>query len=29
VTLKGETIVPEFLEILERYVARAYPAREG
>jgi (E)-4-hydroxy-3-methylbut-2-enyl-diphosphate synthase len=27
VTLKGETIVPEFLEILERYVARAYPAR--
>jgi (E)-4-hydroxy-3-methylbut-2-enyl-diphosphate synthase len=29
VTLKGETIVPEFLEILDRYVARAYPAREG
>ncbi len=27
ITLKGETIVPEFLEILERYVARAYPAR--
>ena len=28
VTLKGETIVPDFLEILERYVARAYPARQ-
>ena len=27
-TLKGETIVPEFLRILEDYVARTYPARE-
>jgi len=27
VTLKGESIVPEFLAILEDYVARAYPAR--
>ena len=27
-TLKGEGIVPEFLEILEAYVARTYPARE-
>ena len=27
-TLKGDRIVPEFLEILERYVARSYPARE-
>jgi len=26
VTLKGEHIVPEFLEMLERYVARTYPA---
>jgi (E)-4-hydroxy-3-methylbut-2-enyl-diphosphate synthase len=26
VTLKGDTIVPEFLKILEGYVARAYPA---
>jgi (E)-4-hydroxy-3-methylbut-2-enyl-diphosphate synthase len=26
VTLKGDNIVPEFLEILERYVARRYPA---
>ncbi|HEX8850918.1 MAG TPA: flavodoxin-dependent (E)-4-hydroxy-3-methylbut-2-enyl-diphosphate synthase [Gemmatimonadaceae bacterium] len=25
-TLKGETIVPEFLKILEDYVARTYPA---
>jgi len=28
VTLKGEHIVPEFLAILEEYVARRYPARE-
>ncbi|HWJ22957.1 MAG TPA: flavodoxin-dependent (E)-4-hydroxy-3-methylbut-2-enyl-diphosphate synthase [Gemmatimonadaceae bacterium] len=28
VTLKGDNIVPEFLEILERYVERTYPARE-
>ena len=27
-TLRGESIVPEFLEILETYVARRYPARE-
>jgi (E)-4-hydroxy-3-methylbut-2-enyl-diphosphate synthase len=27
-TLRGEGIVPEFLEILENYVARRYPARE-
>jgi (E)-4-hydroxy-3-methylbut-2-enyl-diphosphate synthase len=27
-TLRGEGIVPEFLEILETYVARRYPARE-
>jgi (E)-4-hydroxy-3-methylbut-2-enyl-diphosphate synthase len=27
-TLRGERIVPEFLEILETYVARHYPARE-
>jgi (E)-4-hydroxy-3-methylbut-2-enyl-diphosphate synthase len=26
VTLKGERIVPEFLEMLEQYVARTYPA---
>jgi (E)-4-hydroxy-3-methylbut-2-enyl-diphosphate synthase len=26
VTLKGENIVPEFLEILNDYVARRYPA---
>jgi (E)-4-hydroxy-3-methylbut-2-enyl-diphosphate synthase len=26
VTLKGEGIVPEFLEILERYVAERYEA---
>ena len=26
VTLKGEHIVPEFLEMLEQYVARTYPA---
>jgi (E)-4-hydroxy-3-methylbut-2-enyl-diphosphate synthase len=26
VTLKGDAIVPEFLEILERYVAQTYPA---
>ncbi|MGE5926401.1 MAG: flavodoxin-dependent (E)-4-hydroxy-3-methylbut-2-enyl-diphosphate synthase [Gemmatimonadota bacterium] len=26
VTLKGDTIVPEFLEILEKYVATRYPA---
>jgi (E)-4-hydroxy-3-methylbut-2-enyl-diphosphate synthase len=25
VTLKGDAIVPEFLAILEQYVARAYP----
>ena len=27
-TLRGDGIVPEFLEILETYVARRYPARE-
>ena len=27
-TLRGEGIVPEFLEILETYVTRRYPARE-
>jgi (E)-4-hydroxy-3-methylbut-2-enyl-diphosphate synthase len=27
VTLKGDNIVPEFLVILEDYVARAYPER--
>ena len=27
-TLKGETIVPDFLRILEDYVARTYPERE-
>ena len=27
-TLRGEGIVPEFLEILEQYVSRRYPARE-
>jgi len=27
-TLRGEGIVPEFLEILEKYVSRRYPARE-
>jgi len=27
-TLRGERIVPEFLEILEQYVARTYPTRE-
>jgi (E)-4-hydroxy-3-methylbut-2-enyl-diphosphate synthase len=27
VTLKGDSIVPEFLAILEAYVARTYPAR--
>ena len=27
-TLRGEGIVPEFLEILEQYVARRYPTRE-
>ena len=27
-TLKGERIVPEFLQILEDYVARTYPGRE-
>ena len=27
-TLRGEGIVPEFLEILESYVSRRYPARE-
>ena len=29
VTLKGDNIVPEFLEILERYVERRYPAQAG
>ena len=29
VTLKGDAIVPEFLAILEQYVARAYPAGAG
>jgi (E)-4-hydroxy-3-methylbut-2-enyl-diphosphate synthase len=28
-TLKGETIVPDFLRILEDYVARTYPEREA
>jgi (E)-4-hydroxy-3-methylbut-2-enyl-diphosphate synthase len=28
VTLKGDAIVPEFLQILEEYVARTYPAGE-
>src|SRR5688500_10416783 len=28
-TLKGDNIVPEFLEILERYVERRYPAPAG
>ena len=28
VTLRGEGIVPEFLQILEQYVARRYPSRE-
>ena len=28
-TLRGEGIVPEFLEILEAYVSRRYPAREA
>ena len=28
-TLKGDRIVPEFLEILEEYVARTYPSRVG
>jgi (E)-4-hydroxy-3-methylbut-2-enyl-diphosphate synthase len=28
-TLRGETIVPEFLRILEDYVARTHPTREG
>src|SRR6185295_13083028 len=28
-TLRGDGIVPEFLEILEHYVARTYPARES
>ena len=28
-TLKGDTIVPEFLRILEDYVARTYPAGEA
>jgi (E)-4-hydroxy-3-methylbut-2-enyl-diphosphate synthase len=27
-TLKGDRIVPEFLELLESYVARTYPSRE-
>jgi len=27
-TLRGETIVPDFLRILEDYVARTYPERE-
>jgi (E)-4-hydroxy-3-methylbut-2-enyl-diphosphate synthase len=26
VTLKGERIVPEFLQLLDDYVARRYPA---
>jgi (E)-4-hydroxy-3-methylbut-2-enyl-diphosphate synthase len=29
VTLKGDRIVPEFLEILERYVARTYGGKEA
>jgi len=28
-TLRGADLVPRFLEILEEYVARRYPAREG
>ena len=28
-TLKGDAIVPEFLQILEAYVVRTYPAPEG
>jgi (E)-4-hydroxy-3-methylbut-2-enyl-diphosphate synthase len=28
-TLRGDDIVPRFLEILDDYVARRYPAREG
>jgi (E)-4-hydroxy-3-methylbut-2-enyl-diphosphate synthase len=28
-TLRGEGIVPEFLKILEEYVARTYPARQS
>ena len=28
VTLRGEGIVPEFLALLEQYVARSYPSRE-
>ena len=28
-TLRGEGIVPEFLEILEQYVARRYPTSEA
>ena len=28
-TLRGERIVAEFLELLDDYVARRYPAREG
>ena len=28
-TLKGNAIVPDFLAILEAYVARTYPAREA
>lgn len=28
VTLRGDAIVPEFLQILEQYVARRYPSRE-
>ena len=28
-TLRGEAIVPEFLEILERYVQRSYPAERA
>jgi (E)-4-hydroxy-3-methylbut-2-enyl-diphosphate synthase len=28
-TLRGDNIVPEFLEILEAYVERTYPAAEG
>jgi len=27
-TLRGGSIVPEFLEILEQYVARRYPSGE-
>jgi len=28
-TLKGDRIVPEFLEILENYVSRTYPTPEA